>query len=162
MSVPTPKRRIRTLLAAVAVTTVLAAGCTAGDWSYNSPPAAGTQSDAGPVKARNLVLVTNDAGEAVLIGSLAASETVALQGGVITPETEDGGRGQSTALVTTGEIPRDGVLQLDASNAMIEGAQLLPGRLAEVQLQFDDGTQLALDVPVFSTEHEDFANVFEA
>lgn len=160
MSVPTPKRRIRALLAAAAVTAVLTAGCTASDWSYDAPPAAGTQADAGPVKARNLVFVTDDAGQAVLIGTITASETVTLQGGVVTPETADGGRGESTPLVVSGEIPRDGTLQFDASNAMVEGAELLPGRLAEITLQFDDGTQLAMDVPVFSTEHEDFTGVF--
>lgn len=162
MSVPTPKRRIRTLLAAAALTAVLATGCTAGDWSYDSPPAVGTQADAGPVKARNLVLVTDEAGQAVLLGTITASENVTLQGGVVTPEDANGGNSESVALVVAGEIPRDGALKLDASNAMVEGADLLPGRLANLTLRFEGGTELTLDVPVYSTEHADFADVFNS
>ncbi|TRY20139.1 hypothetical protein FOJ82_04555 [Tessaracoccus rhinocerotis] len=161
MSVPTPKRRIRTLLAATALTAVLATGCTAGDWHYESPPAAGTQADSGPVKARNFVLVT-DGSQAVLLGTISSFEAVTLQGAVVTPEDENGGRGQSTALAVTADIPRDGALKLDASNALVEDAALVPGRLAEVTLQFDGGTNLTLDVPVFSTEHEDFADALQA
>lgn len=160
MSVPTPKRRIRTLLAATALTAVLATGCTAGDWRYDSPPAAGTQADAGPVKARNLVLVT-DGSQATLLGTLSTFEAVSLQGAVVTPEDADGGRGQSIAVAVTADIPRDGTLKLDASNTTLEGAPLLPGRLAEVSLQFDGGLGMTLDVPVFSTEHEDFADALE-
>ncbi|GAB3818649.1 hypothetical protein GCM10028820_21350 [Tessaracoccus terricola] len=162
MSVPTPKRRIRTVLAAVAMTAVLATGCTAGDWHYESPPAAGTQADAGPVKARNFVIVTDESGAAVLLGTISTFEAIALQGGTVTPQDEQGGRGESTALTVTADLPRDGALQLDASNAMLEGVAAVPGRLAEVALQFDDGTSLTLDVPVFSTEHPDFANALQA
>lgn len=162
MSAPTPKRRIRTVLAAVAMTAVLATGCTAGDWHYESPPAAGTQADAGPVKARNFVIVTDDSGAAVLLGTISTFEAIGLQGAVVTPQDAQGERGETTALVITAELPRDGALKLDASNAMLEGAEVVPGRLAEVTLQFDDGTSLTLDVPVFSTEHPDFANALEA
>lgn len=161
MSVPTPKRRIRTLLAATALTAVLATGCTAGDWHYETPPAAGTQADAGPIKARNFVLVT-DGTEAALLGTITSFEAVTLEGAVITPQDETGARGQTTGLAITAEIPRDGALKLDASNAMVSDAALVPGRLAEVTLQFDDGTSITLDVPVLTTEHEDFGNALEA
>ncbi|MCC2591974.1 hypothetical protein LKO27_00825 [Tessaracoccus sp. OS52] len=162
MSASTPNRRVRTWLAAAALAAVLTTGCTAGDWRYDAPPAAGVQADAGPVKARNFLVVADESGQAAVLGTIVASEDVTLTGVAVAAEDENGERGEPVMLDLGGEeIRRNGVLKLDAGNATVEGAELLPGRLAHVALQFEDGTQLVLQTPVMSAEHADYDEVLE-
>ena len=155
----TPQRRIRVSFAALAVVVALASGCTSLDWNPDSPPAAGVQAQQGPVKARNILLVADASGNGVLLGSVVASEAVGLKEVSVQAEDADGARGAAVTLGVTTRIPRGGAFQFDTANATVDNAGLLPGRLAYVTLQFDDGTQLVLDAPVMSSDSPDYKNV---
>jgi len=160
MTAPTPQRRHRLWFAALALTVGLAtAGCTEGQWRYESPPAAGVQADQGDIKARNILLVADESGDGALVGALSSFEAVKLTEVAVQAETADGGRGDAVTVDVTADIARNGVFNFDGSNAVVEGAGLLPGRLAYVAMRFDDGTQIVLDAPVMSSEHPDFTDV---
>ena len=120
------------------------------------------QADAGPIKARNFLVVADESGDGVLLGTIVASEETTLEGIAVAAEDESGQRGEPMMLDVSGDIPRGGVLKLDAENAAVEGADLIPGRLAHIALQFSDGTQLVLQAPVMSAEHADFDDVLGA
>lgn len=154
-----PKRRIRVWFAALAVVAGLTTGCTSLDWNPDSPPAAGVQAQEGGLKARNILLVADADGNGALLGSVVTSQAVELTQVSVQAETADGNRGDAVALPVTARIPRDGAFQFDAANASVKGADLLPGRLAYVALQFSDGTQLVLDAPVMSADSPDFKGV---
>lgn len=155
----TPKRRIRVWFAALAVVAGLTTGCTSLDWNPDTPPAAGVQAQGGPVKARNILLVADSDGNGALLGSVVTTQAVDLAQVSVQPETAEGTRGDAVPLTVTARIPRDGAFQFDATNARVKGADLLPGRLAYVSLQFSDGTQLQLDAPVMSADSPDFKGV---
>lgn len=156
MTAPILSRRFRIWFAALALTAGLTAGCTAGDWRYDAPPAAGVQADEGLIKARNILLVADESGDGVLNGSIASADAVSLTGIVVQAETADGGRGDAVPVDIAADIPRNGIVKLDASNAEVSGADLLLGRTATVALQFADGTQIVVEAPVMSSEHPDF------
>lgn len=156
----TPKPRLRYILAAAALTITLAgSACTVQDWRYDIPVAVGAQADSGPVKARNILLVTDDDGKAVLLGSVAASEAVTLTHIAIQPETADGSLGEVVAVPLPAEVdvPAGEVLNLEGTP--VTGIELLPGRLAMVALQFSDGAQVTLDAPIMTRDQPDYANV---
>lgn len=154
MTAPAPTSRLRRWSAAVAVALMLTTGCTNQAWDPAAPPAAGVQADAGPIKARNFLLVAGEDGNGVLLGSIAASEASTLTQVAVQAETADGGRGSAVIVKATGDIARGGVMKFQ--DVQVTGAGLIPGRLAYVALQFSDGTQLLLDAPVMSAEHPDF------
>lgn len=159
MTAPIPQRRFRIWFAALALAVGLTAGCTAGDWRYDSPPAAGVQADEGLIKARNILLIADEAGEGVLNGTIASAEAISLTGIVVQAETADGGRGAAVPVEISGDIPRNGALKLDDSNAVVSGAALLAGRTATVAMRFADGSQLVLEAPIMSSEHPDFDGI---
>lgn len=159
MTAPILKRRFRIWFAALALTAGLTAGCTAGDWRYDAPPAAGVQADEGLIKARNILLIADESGEGVLNGSIASAEAASLTGIVVQAETADGGRGAAVPVEITADISRNGIVKLDATNAPVSGAGLLLGRTATVAMQFADGTQLVVEAPILSSEHPDFDGI---
>lgn len=161
MMTPTRRRRIGTWLAALTLTTVLASGCTASAWRYDAPSGAGVQTDAGPVKARNILVVANDEGTGVLLGSLAASSAVELTAARITAEPTGETKPAPVDLSVTGKIPAGGVLNLESEKVVAKDAGLVPGQLAQVALLFNDGTQITVTTPVMSAEHDDYAQAFK-
>lgn len=155
MTSRTSRLRVRSAAVVATLALTLTTGCTSLAWNPDTPPAAGVQAEAGPIKARNFLLVAGDDGDGVLLGSIAARESVALDKVVIQAETADGGRGEAVEVDASGDIRKGDVLKFE--DVAVTGADLLPGRLAFVALQFSDGTRLTLDAPVMSAEHPDFA-----
>lgn len=150
-------RRTRGLLAALALTVGLTAGCTVGDWKYESAPAAGVQQDVNGVKARNLMAIT-DGTSSVLLGTLLSYEDTTLDKLTLAPEKEDGGGYSDPVDVNiTKDLKGNVPLKLDASNARLETA-LEPGLTARVTLTVAGQSQ-EMDIPVYSTEHPDFKDV---
>ena len=135
------RRRIGTSLAALALVVGLASGCTAGDWRYDSPPAAGVQMDAGPLKVRNLMVLADSEGEGLLLGSIFTTREVALT---------------AVKVDLTGDVSVNDGLTLGGKDSLVEGAKLQEGLLARVVMQFSDGTTAALEAPVVSSEHADY------
>ncbi len=150
------RRRIGTSLAALALVVGLASGCTAGDWRYDSPPAAGVQQDAGPVKVRNLMVLADSEGEGLLLGSIFSTEQVELSQVGVAGQQPDGSYGQPVPLEISGDVPVQSSLMLGDGDSRIEGAELVEGRTAMVIMRFSDGTTSTLEAPVLSSEHPDY------
>lgn len=152
--------RTTALLAATALATFLATGCTAGQWEHDAPPAAGVQQEQDRIKARNVLIIADDQGKAVLEGTIAADRAFALTTAGFAAERPDGTWGEATSLPFTGEAAKGKSLALGGPAFAFQSPDLSPGRLASVGLNFDDGTQLTLDVPVYAATHPDFAEAW--
>lgn len=150
------RRRIGTSIAALALVVGLASGCTAGDWRYDAPPAAGVQQDAGPVKVRNLMVLTDGAGQGLLLGSVFTSEPLDLTQVALSAEQADGSFGPPVPLQISGKVPVESGLMLGEKDSSVEGTDLDPSRLVNVLLVFSNGTTMMLEAPVMSAEHPDY------
>ncbi len=155
------RRRIGASLAALVLVTGLASGCTAGDWRYDIPPAAGVVEDAGPVKARNIMVLADDEGRGLLLGSLFTNKPVSLEGVAVAGEQMDGSYAEPVAVAMTGEIGIQEALRFGGQDSIIEGAKLEAGMLAAVQLQFSDGTSMTVETPVVSSEDPAYAATWD-
>ena len=160
MTMPT-RRRLGTSLAALALVVGLASGCTAGDWRYDSPPAAGVQADAGDVKVRNLMVLADDAGEGLLLGSVFSTQPLELSMVGVAGEQPDGTFSQPVAIDLAAAVPVNGGLTLGDSSSRVEGADLVQGRVAKVMMQFSDGTTATIEAPVMSSTHPDYEEAWE-
>ena len=60
--------RLARLVAGCLAALVLLSGCTTSGWIPDSPPAAGVGVTQGDLEVRNLLIVTSDRGEGVLMG----------------------------------------------------------------------------------------------
>lgn len=150
------RRRVGTSIAALALVIGLASGCTAGDWRYDAPPAAGVQQDAGPVKARNIMILTDGEGEGLLLGSVFTTQPLELSQVAVSAEQEDGSFGEPVPVAVSGKVPVESGLMLGDKDSLVEGADLDPSRLVNVFLSFSDGTTMMLEAPVMSAEHQDY------
>lgn len=158
---PTRRRRTGTALAALALVVGLASGCTAGDWDYDSPPAAGVQQDDGPIKVRNLMLLADGEGEGLLLGSIFSTEPLELVQVGVAGEQPDGSFGQPVEVPLSGDVPVQGSLMLGDSNSRVEGADLREGLTAMVIMRFSDGTTSTMEAPVLSAEHSDYTQAWD-
>lgn len=150
------RRRVGTSLAALALVVGLASGCTAGDWRYDSPPAAGVQTDAGPIKVRNLMVLADTEGEGLLLGSIFTTRGVTLMAVAVSAEEDGGTFAEPVPVDLTGDVSVNDGLQLGGKDSLVEGAKLREGLLARVMMQFSDGTTAAVEAPVVSSEHADY------
>ncbi|RMB62059.1 hypothetical protein [Tessaracoccus antarcticus] len=150
------RRRVGTCLAALALVVGLSTGCTAGDWRYEAPPAAGVQADAGPVKVRNLMVLADAEGQGLLLGSIFTTEAVKLTAVGVSAEQQDGTFGAPTPVALTGDVPINGGLVLGGDDSRVEKAGLQEGLLAKVMMQFSDGTTAAVEAPVLSSDNADY------
>lgn len=152
-----PMRRAAAIVATAALAISLSA-CTGGHWVPDAPPAAGAQTDLGGFKLRNVAVVTNTTGEAILLAGItsrdAATEVVGI---TVAPELEDGSFGPSVPISFAESIPAGKTILLDGSRTQFTDEGLLLGRLAEVSVQFSNGETASLQAPVISYEHPDFA-----
>ena len=157
-----PMRRFAAVVATVALAVGLSA-CTQGHWVYDAPPAAGTQADDGGLKLRNFLVVSDADGEAVLLGGIASrDETTEVTGIQVAPEGEDGQFGEPREVSFSEEIYKGRTIYLDGTTTAFSEPGLLLGRLANVTVSFSTGESVALDVPVMSSEHPDFADAWAA
>ncbi|MFV0429358.1 MAG: hypothetical protein ACK5KO_08035 [Arachnia sp.] len=150
----------RLLIATMATLSLLAVGCTAGDWDASVPPGAGVQADSGPVKVRNLLVISDEDGNAVVSGVITASEAVTLQGVVLAATKVDGTAGEGVAVDFSAPIARGKAIALAGPEVAFVDPELTPGLLAHVTLGFDDGTRVLLEAPVVSAEHDDYAQAW--
>ena len=155
------RRRLGASLAALVLVTGLASGCTAGDWRYDIPPAAGVVEDAGPVKARNIMLLANGEGQGLILGSLFTNEPVELEGVAVAGEQSDGSYAEPVDVAVTGKLGIQQAFDFGGEDSIVEGAQLNPGMLAAVLLKFSDGTSMTLETPVVSSEDPDYATTWD-
>ena len=153
----------RTRLAALVAATALAvslSACTAGQWEYDAPPAAGVQVDDGGLKVRNFMILT-DGEQAALLGGLHSRDEAAQVAGLeVAAEGEDGTFAEPQRLPYETDIPRGQTVLLDGTETSFSGEGLIAGRLAEVSVLFAGGTVVKLQVPVYSAEHQDFAEAW--
>ena len=153
-------RRTAALVATVALA-VSVSGCTAGQWEYAAPPAAGVQVDEGGLKLRNFMVVTDGDGTGMILGGIASRDEAASVAGLgYAAELKDGSFGQLNAVPFTADIPKGKTIILDGADTTINTSELLVGRLARVAVQFDGGQSVALSVPVVSADHPDFADAW--
>lgn len=151
--------------AALVVTVALAvstSGCTAGQWEYAAPPAAGVQVDEGGLKLRNILVVTDGDGAGMILGGITSrDEATTILGLGYAAELEDGSFGQPNAVPFTQDIRKGETIILDGADTSFSTSELLVGRLARVSVQFEDGRSVSLSVPVLSAEHPDFVEAWE-
>lgn len=153
--------RTKALLAATALTATMAVGCTAGQWEPKAPPAAGVQQDtADGFKVRNLLIVSDDAGNAVLEGSITANRAFTLNDAGYSAEQPDGTWSTAAQLPISQATSQQNKLTLGGPSNAFQAPELTPGRLAIVGLQFDEGVQIQLEVPVYDASHPDFATAW--
>lgn len=155
------RRRIGTSLAALILVTGLATGCTAGDWRYDITPAAGVVEDSGVVKARNIMLLADNAGKGLILGSLFTSEDVELVGVAVAGEQTDGSYSPPVTVELSGDIAVNEALVLGGEDSIVEGADLKPGMLAAVAMKFSDGTGLQFETVVVSSEDPSYSDAWD-
>lgn len=153
-------RRTAAIIAAAALALSLSA-CTRGGWIPDSPPAAGTQSDEDGFKLRNMVVVANEEGKAILLGGIHSRDEAADVTGItvaaeVAPETW----GSAVDLGFSASISRGNSVYLDGAETSFTNPELQLGRLAQVRVTFAEGTEMVLESVVMSSEHEDFAEAF--
>ena len=154
-------RRTAALVATAALAVSLS-GCTAGQWEYGAPPAAGVQIDEGGLKLRNFLVLTDGDGTGMIVGGIASrDEPAAVVGLGYAAELEDGSFGELNAVQFEAEIPEGRTIILDGSETTFNTSELLVGRLAEVSVLFESGQRVTLSVPVVSADHPDFADAWE-
>ncbi len=155
-------RRIGASLAALVFITGLASGCTAGDWRYDIPPAAGVVEDAGPIKARNILLLADAEGKGLLMGSLFADERVELIGAAVAAQQPDGSYAEPVTVDISGDVGVQEPLEFGGTDSVVEGANLQRGLLATVLLQFSDGTSMTIEPVVVSSDEDSYAESWDA
>ncbi|MBK7819929.1 MAG: hypothetical protein IPJ61_02340 [Tessaracoccus sp.] len=159
-----PMRRAAAIVATAALAVSLSA-CTGGRWEPEAPPAAGTQTDAadGAIKLRNFVVISDMGGEAILVGGItsrdAANEVTAIG---ITAQAADGSFGAEQVVDFSEQIPRGQTITLDGSRTKFTDPDLILGRLAGVTVGFADGQTASLQVPVYASDHPDFAEAWNS
>ncbi|MGO1384161.1 MAG: hypothetical protein ACTHWA_05590 [Arachnia sp.] len=161
MTQPHRHHRFGASFAALMLVTGLASGCTAGDWRYEVTPAMGVVQDAGPVKARNIMLLADESGKGLLMGSLFASEAVELQGVAVAGEQTDGSYAEAVNVEVTGELGTQEAFRFGGQDSIVEGTELRAGMLATVLMQFSDGTTLTLNTPVVSSDDPAYQAAWE-
>lgn len=154
-------RRIASLTAAAAFTVALSAGCTVGDWRYDAPPAAGVQADANDAKARNIVVISDDAGQAILLGSVVVTQPATVAQVSITALDDQEAPGQTHVLDVNAELPYEGVHKFEPEATQFSLPDLLLGRLAAVVVTLEDGRAISMQAPIHSSEHPDFAEEWD-
>lgn len=155
-----PMRRAAALVATAALAISLSA-CTDGHWVPEAPPAAGAQADLDGFKLRNIGVIADTTGEAILTGAIASrDESVEVAGISVAAQLEDGSFGEPALVPFSASIPRGKTLLLEGEPTKFTDAELLPGRLAQVQVQFNTGETVALEAPVISSEHPDFTDAW--
>ncbi|MHA7862374.1 hypothetical protein ACX1DX_13530 [Tessaracoccus sp. Y36] len=155
-----PVRRFAAITVAAALAFSMSA-CTRAGWVPDSPPAAGVQAEDNGYKIRNIVIVADDAGEAVLLGGIhSRDEAAEVTGITVAAEAGFEQYGEPVDIGFTASIPRGNSVYLDGSETSFSNPDLELGRLAEVTVTFDGGTSLKVHTPVMSSEHEDFSEAF--
>ena len=157
-----PLSRLTALVASAALAVSLSA-CTASGWQEEAPPAAGAQTDVGGLKLRNFMIVSDEAGDAIVAGGITSRDEAAEVVGIsVAPQAEDGSFGAQQVVEFSEQIPRGQTVTLDGTRTKFTDPDLILGRLASVTVGFADGQTASLQVPVYSSEHADFAEAWNS
>lgn len=155
-----PMSRLTALVATAALAVSLSA-CTASAWVQDAPPAAGTQTDVGGLKLRNFMVVSDEAGDAVILGGISSRDAAAQVAGIsVAAQAEDGTFGTAQNVAYTADLNKGGTVILDGAETRFTDPDLILGRLATVSVAFADGQTASLEAPIYSSEHPDFAEAW--
>lgn len=149
--------RRRSLVAGLGLAALLATGCTAGDWREASPPAAGVQLNVGDMKLRNLVVVTDDKGSAVLFGAGLSPVDDALTGMAIVPFDANSKPGEPQITKAQVTFAKNVLTPTDIA---FSDPALKAGLTASVTLQFDKAGTGTVVVPTLASTHPDFKDAW--
>lgn len=153
----------RKAIAAAIVSVALLSGCTATGWVAEAPPAAGSQAELDSLeKVRNMLFVVDDSGEGVLLGTISTVDRTEVTGITFAPELKDGSFGPADSIDFTADILSQQAVRLEGPDLAVSNPDLTAGRLAEVTVDFAGSGPLSLQVPVYSSEHADFADAWAA
>lgn len=157
------RRGARTVVAGVGLALLLA-GC-----GFNAQtlqpytPAHGVNVDAGSIKVRNLLLVSDTTGNGIVSASLVSSESDQLTQVTGTPNKADGSPGAPLTVSSAGQItlnPNQLVVLTAPSPAItVSSPDLQPGMTAELSLTFASGTTAEATAPVMSFNDPIYATV---
>ena len=157
-----PMRRIAAVVATAAVSVALS-GCTQGHWVYDAPPAAGVQADDGGIKLRNILVVSDSEGEAILLGGISSrDESTKVTGISIAAQKGDGEFATAQPVEFAQEIYKGRTIYLQGPTTRFTDPELNLGRLAAVTVSFSTGEQVSVEAPVMSSEHPDFKEAWTA
>lgn len=156
--------RHSTAVVASAVLALSLSACTAGQWVYDSPPAAGAQADSQTgIKLRNFVVVSDGEGAGMLVGGITSRDADAQVAEItVAAERDDATFGEPQPLEFTEDIVRGRTILLDGSSTLFSNDDLTLGRLVKVQVSFADGQSVSLEAPVVSSTNEDFKDAWAA
>lgn len=136
---------------------IFTAGCTEGSWRYESPPAAGVQADVEDAKVRNFMVISDEAGQALVLGTVAAMDSTELLGLTVSALDDEGAASGEPAQIELNEpIGSYGSVTLEGSSTKFDDPDLQLGRLANVTVYFSDGRNVSVETPIYSSEHPDF------
>ena len=158
-----PLRR-STAVVASAVLALSLSACTAGQWVYDSPPAAGAQADSQTgIKLRNFAVVADGEGAGMIVGGITSRDADAEVVGItVAGERGDATFGEAQTLPFSEDIVRGRTILLDGSSTLFDNDDLTLDRLAKVQVAFADGQSVSLEVPVISSTNDDFKDAWAA
>ena len=119
----------------------------------------GVNVDSGSYRALNILVVADEEGTGLVLGSLFSSaKEASLEGAEITPHPFDGSEAAAAEVTEAeGEIPTPGGLKLAGVAA---DANLEAGTTATVTFTFADGATLEVEAPVYSSESASYAQDF--
>ncbi len=157
-----PLSRLTALVASAALAVSLSA-CTASGWQEEAPPAAGAQTDVGGLKLRNFMIVSDEAGDAIVAGGITSRDEAAEVVGIsVAPQAEDGSFGTAQTIAYTADLAKGATVTLDGADTLFSDPALILGRNATITVAFADGQSAAVEAPVYSSEHPDFAEEWSA
>ncbi len=161
MSIPGPLRRF-----ALPASTLLAlslAGCGMNAQTLQAyTPGAGVNVDAPGVKVRNLLVIADNAGKAVLSTTVFTQQPDTLSSVTVQAHTLDGsdaGAVQVTASPLNLQPNTANVLTAPTPAVKLSSANLKPGLTAQVTLVFGSGAQVSTNVPVLGSNNPDYADI---
>lgn len=149
----------RSLLLGLSATALVTSACTVGDWRPSKPPAAGVQTEIGEIKLRNLILVTDEKGSAVLFGSGWTGEGDTLVSVTVTPRDGAAPGDETRTYETNLALPAQ---TLTPTTVSFSDPRLKAGRTAEVTFRFARQGERTLQVPSLAHTHPDFSAAWAA
>ena len=153
---PVPFSR-RQMLMGFGTVSLLTAGCTAGEWREDAPPAAGAQTTIGDVTLRNLVLVIDNQGQGVLMGAGIAASADTLASLTLVPHDAAGKAGVARTYPVGLSFPAQ---VLTPAVVKFANPDLKPGMIADLTLHFTTAGHQTLRVPSLANTHPDFAEAW--
>lgn len=155
-----------TLRRSIAAAAVALAATSLSSCGFNAPtdqvytPGVGVNDRSGTVDVLHALVVSGEDGSGTVIAALVNNDTEnddALTGVAGAGEDATIEVANSSAQV---EIPAAGLYQLaDEGSISVTGSQVRPGQFIELTFSFENAASITLEVPVVSSDDEDFVDV---